>query len=129
MADNTGIIRGLYDAFDRGDVEAVLAGFDPDIRWTEAEGFPYGGTYTGPEAVLEEVFTKLATEWDGFVAVPEEFVAEGDTVVAMGQYSGTYRQTGKTFRAPFVHVWRLKDGKVARFTQHTDTAVVQRALQ
>jgi ketosteroid isomerase-like protein len=122
-------ITGLYQAFARGDVPAVLAAFSPDISWTEAEGFPYGGTYVGPDAVLLGVFARLGSEWDGFAAVPREFIASADTVVALGEYSGTYKATGKSFKAPFAHVWKFSGGLVVSFTQHTDTAVVQRALR
>ncbi|MBK7702226.1 MAG: nuclear transport factor 2 family protein [bacterium] len=128
MADNLAAIRGAYEAFSRGDVPAVLAVLAPDVSWTEAEGFPYGGTYVGPEAVLQGVFMKLGTEWDGFAAVPSEFVADGDTVVALGTYSGKFRATGKSFAAPFAHVWQLRAGKVSRFRQYTDTVVVRAAL-
>jgi len=128
MATNSEMIRSLYEAFARGDVPAVLAALSPDVRWTEAEGFPYGGTYRGPQSVLEGVFMRLGADWEGFTVVPKEFVAQGETVVALGQYSGTYRKTGKSFSAPFVHVWSVRDGKAVRFQQHTDTAVVQRAL-
>ena len=129
MADNLETIRSLYEAFARGDVPAVLARLDTDVSWTEAEGFPYAGTYKGHEAVLQNVFMRLGTEWDGFAAIPHEFIVQGDTVVSLGQYSGTYRNTGKSFSAPFAHVWRLRNGKVTKYSQYTDTAVVQNALR
>lgn len=129
MTEHSDTINSLYAAFASGDIPTVLAAFAPDISWTEAEGFPYGGTYIGPEAVLQNVFMKLGSEWDGYAAVPHELIAEGETVVALGQYSGTYKATGKSFSAPFVHVWKFKDGGIAVFTQHTDTAVVQSALK
>lgn len=129
MTDNTALIRGLYEAFAAGDIPAVLGRFDPRIRWVEAEGFPYGGVYVGPDEVLENVFMKLGTEWEGFAAVPSEYVAERDMVVAMGTYSGTYKATGKSFKTPMVHVWRVRDGSIVEFHQHTDTAVVLRAMQ
>lgn len=129
MTTNLEKIRNIYAAFGRGDIPAVLGALAPDTSWTEAEGFPYGGTYMGPDAVLQNVFMKLGTEWRGFASVPHEFVADGDTVIALGDYSGTYKATGKYFLAPFVHVWKFRDGKVASFRQHTDTAVVQRALR
>ena len=128
MANNSDTIRNLYTAFARGDVPAVLAALAPNVTWTEAEGFPYGGTYTGRDAV-HNVFMKLGTEWEGFAAVPHEFIADADTVVALGEYSGTYKATGKGFSAPFAHVWKLRNGKVTTFRQHTDTAVVQKALR
>ncbi len=107
----------------------MLGFLSPDIDWTEAEGFPYGGTYTGPHAVLEGVFMRLGTEWEGFAAVPDEFIDGGDRVVALGRYSGTYKATGKSFRANFAHVWKVREGKAVRFVQYVDTLLVQRALQ
>ena len=129
MAGHSETITNLYAAFARGDVPIVLAALAPTISWTEAEGFPYGGTYVGPDAVLQNVFVKLGSEWDGYAAVPHELIANADTVVALGEYSGTYKATGKSFRAPFVHVWKFSGDRVISFRQHTDTVLVQRALQ
>jgi ketosteroid isomerase-like protein len=122
-------VRGAYDAFARGDVPGVLGFLSDDIEWTEAEGFPYGGTYKGPNAVLEGVFMKLGTEWDGYAAVPSEFIDAGDNVIALGEYSGKYKATGKRFRANFAHIWTLRDGKAIKFVQYTDTLKVHEALQ
>ena len=128
-SQNLAAIQGAYAAFAKGDVPNVLGVLDAGISWTEAEGFPYGGTYNGPNAVLEGVFMRLGTEWDGFAAVPEEYVDGGDTIVAMGKYSGTYKATGKSFVANFAHVWTMKDGKAVRFIQYTDTLLVDRAVR
>jgi ketosteroid isomerase-like protein len=125
---NLNRIKSVYDAFAKGDVPSVLEVLSADIDWTEAEGFLYGGTYYGPKAVLEGVFMRFATEWNGFAAVPDEFVDGGDTIVALGKYSGTYKRTGKSFQANFAHVWKLRDGKAVRFVQYTDTLLVRRAV-
>lgn len=122
-------INNLYAAFTRGDVPTVLAAFAPNISWTEAEGFPYGGTYVGPDAIVSNVFMKLGSEWDGYTVAKQELIANTDTVVALGEYSGTYKATGKSFKAPFVHVWKFGADRIISFRQHTDTVVVQRALQ
>ena len=60
--ENIAFVRGLYEAFARGDVPTVLAGFDENIEWNEAEGMPYGGQYHGPEAVAENVFGPITNE-------------------------------------------------------------------
>ena len=125
---NSEIIKGIYEAFAKGDVPSVLGAFAPEVSWTEAAGFPYAGTYIGPNAILENVFIKLATEWDGFSAVPERIVDGGDTVVALGNYGGTYKKTGKSMSVPFAHVYDLSGGKVVKFVQHTDTLKVAEAL-
>lgn len=126
---NLNSVQGVYDAFAKGDIPAVLGFLSPDVDWTEAEGFPYGGTYIGPNAVLEGVFMRLGTEWEGFAVVPEEFIDGGDTVVVLGRYSGTYKATGRSFQANFAHVWKVREAKAVRFVQYVDTLIVQRALQ
>jgi uncharacterized protein len=126
---NAEIIYGLYDSFARGDVPAVLGAFDENISWTEAEGFMYGGTYDGPNAVLENVFMKLGTEWEGFAAVPNKVVDGGDgNVISTGTYSGKYLMTGKSTTVPFAHEWELRDSKIVKFNQYTDTQVIARDL-
>ncbi len=125
---NGAIIQGLYDAFATGNVPGVLGAMDANISWTEAEGFMYAGTFVGPNAILGSVFMKLATEWEGFKAVPHQIVDGGDTVVGLGTYSGKYLKTGKSMSVPFAHAWTLVDGKIVKFVQYTDTLVIARDL-
>ena len=95
-------VRGLYEAFASGDVPTVLAALDPQVEWREAENFIYaeGNPYIGPQAVLQGVFMRLATEWDGFKVSPDEVLDAGDTAIGLGHYSGTYK--GNERINPFV---------------------------
>jgi ketosteroid isomerase-like protein len=123
MSKNGDIVKALYDAFGKGDVPAVLGAFDPEIQWREAENFFYadGNPYTGPQAVAEGVFQRIVSEVENFAVLPERFVEGGDTVVAEGRYRGTMKTTGTPVDAQFAHIWQLRDGKVVRFQQYTDT--------
>ena len=47
MNDNLETTRSLYAAFAAGDIPTVLSALAPDVRWTEAEGGPYGGVSVG----------------------------------------------------------------------------------
>ena len=126
---NGEIIRELYEAFGTGNVPAVLGAFDENISWTEAEGFMYGGTYEGPNGVLAGVFMRIATEWEDFTVVASKIVDGGDgNVISTGTYSGKYLKTGKSMSVPFAHEWELRDGKIVKFNQHTDTLVIARDL-
>ena len=126
---NVDLIRGIYDAFGAGDIPGVLGRMSPDIEWNEAESFTYadGNPYRGPDAILGGVFARLGGEWDGFAAVPEEFLDAGDSVVVLGRYRGTCKATGEPVDAQMAHVWRVKDGKAAAFQQYTDTLQFARA--
>ena len=94
-----------------------LAALAPDAEWTEAEGFPYAGTYKGVEAILTGVFHRLGTEWIGYRAEVHTFMEDGDRVAAFGVYSGTYKATGRSMRAAFARrVGRLKLQLYERFS-------------
>ena len=71
---------------------AALGAMADDIDWTEADGFPLAGNYVGPQAVLEGVFMRLGEIGDDFAVLPERFVADGDTVVALGTYQWKHKQ-------------------------------------
>jgi ketosteroid isomerase-like protein len=128
--ENIALIKGIYDAFGKGDVPAVLGAMSPGIVWNEAENFPYAdkNPYVGPDAIVQGVFMRLATEWDGFTVAPEEFLDAGDTIVVLGRYRGSYKATGKQQNTQMVHVWRVKDGKAAQFQQYADTLQVARVI-
>lgn len=123
MAPSTDIVRALYAAFAHGDVPGVLGAFDPQIQWREAENFLYadGNPYTGPQAVAEGVFQRLASDVENFAVLPEHYVEDGDTVAVEGRYQGLMKATGTPVDAQFAHFWRLRDGKVIGFQQYTDT--------
>ena len=125
---NGEIIKTLYDNFAALNIPAVLAQMDPEMSWTEAEGYMYGGTYVGADAILENVFKKLSVEWEGFNAEPHKIVDGGNTVVALGTYSGKYLKTRKSMTVPFAHVWTFNKGRITSFVQYTDTLVIARQL-
>lgn len=128
---NVQTIQGLYEAFAKGDIPTVLAGFDPKIEWREAEGNPYqleGEAWIGGDQILQELFMKLGADWDGFTVQPREFYDAGDTVVVEGRYKGSFKGTGKSVDAQMCHVFKLRDGKVTSFQQYVDTAKFQSVM-
>ena len=123
--DNVTLLKNLYDAFSRGDIPTVLGAMSPDIKWYQAESNPYrpsGQAWVGPDAVLNNLFMRLGSEWDGFAVHPGSFHDAGQSVIVEARYSGTYKATGKSMNAQVCHVWDVKDGKVSRFQQYVDTA-------
>lgn len=127
MTDPTVTIRAIYDAFARGDIATVLGALDPKIEWVEAAGSAYAGTYTGPDAVLNGVLARLANDWNPFHVAPDRIVADRDTVIAVGTYTGTHNASGRSVRARFAHVWELRDSNIIAFEQIADTAKINEA--
>ena len=126
--DNVAVVRGLYEAFAKGDIDAVLAGFDENIEWNESQGMPYGGRYNGPEAVAENIFAPITNDFDEFSVEPERFLADGELVVVLLTYRGKGKESGNELLMPAAHTWIVRDGKVAKFQQLADSAIMNEAL-
>jgi ketosteroid isomerase-like protein len=126
---NLEIVRSTYEGKTSEENGKNLAKYVADnISWTEAKGFPYGGTYIGLDNITKNVFSRLGSEWIDYKFTPEDYVASDDKVVAYGTYSGTYKVTGKPFTARVAHVWKLKDGKIISFEQFVDSKPVNDAI-
>ena len=118
-------IRAFYDRLAAGDALGALRLMAPDIEWTTMWHYRIEGR--GPAAVAEGLFKPLMAEWASFSLVPTEFIAQGETVVSLGDFAGVHRATGKAAEARYAHVWTVKDGEIARFRQYIDTLAVAEA--
>jgi uncharacterized protein len=124
------LVKRSYDAFARGDLDGVLGDMHPEIEWHQAQGLPHGGLHRGLDEVRRNIFEPLDESWwDGFTAVPEEFLEAGDQVVVVGRYRGTAKESRKQLDVPFVHIWTVSGERAVRFRQFLDTAGWVEALR
>lgn len=127
---NLEIVKSTYEGKSSEENGENLAKYVAEnISWTEAKGFPYGGTYIGLENITKNVFARLGSEWIEYKFTPEDYVTTDNTVVAYGTYSGTYKITGKAFSARVAHIWKLKEGKIVSFEQFVDSQTVNEAMK
>lgn len=131
MSKGLDVVRSIYAAFAAGDIPAFLGHLDPEIRWNEAEGFPYSdrNPYVGPEAVVAGVFARLAQDWDGFRVEVGEIDGGDEVVTMLGRYRARHKKTGRALDVQCSHTWWLRAGKAVRFQQMVDTAGVAAAMR
>ena len=123
---NIALARRLYDS--KGDPNVAAELMAPDIIWDVTPGFPLGGVYHGFEAVGREFFDPLGQLWSSFHAQGEQFYADDDNhVFVLGHYHGTAKD-GKTAAIRFIHLWTVRDGKLAHMQQAADSYVAREAL-
>jgi ketosteroid isomerase-like protein len=79
-------------------------------------------------AEVAEFFRQVAAAEDFQQFEPREFVAQADKVVAIGHYRAVSKPSGKSFESDFVMVFTLRDGRVARFQEFTDSAGINAAF-
>lgn len=123
------LVSQSYQAMDEGRIEDFKTYFADNLVWNEAFGFPYGGVYQGIDAVIENVHSRLGTEWTNYKASPENYIVSGNDVVVYGKYSGSYKVTGKAFQADFAHFYHFNEkGKINHFIQVVDSALVKESM-
>lgn len=125
MTNPTEIVRSFYERLKAGDAPGALALMAPDIEWITMWHYKVNGR--GPERVAEGLFKPLVAEWTSFALVPTEFIADGDTVISLGEFTGVHGTTGKHAKARYAHVWTVRDSLVTRFRQYIDTLAVEKA--
>lgn len=104
-------IRGGYEAFNRQDIANMLERFDPGIeRMEPGGGRAPAGTFSSAQAVAEQVFSLVPEHLEELRPEPEQFIDAREHVVVVGRFRGRSRH-GETIDAPFVHVWKMRNGK------------------
>jgi ketosteroid isomerase-like protein len=124
---NLELAKTGYEKFSKDDIDGVLAMFDPNIEWHSVVGLPFiksDGVYHGPKAVADHIFSKLPQNYENFRININELLEAGDRVIMIGNYTGTWKATGKKFKANAVHVWTIKNGKMTKFYEAADTATI-----
>src|SRR5258707_15591004 len=118
------VVLQLYDAFASRDAPRLRAALHPEFVGHVSAGMPLGvgGTHTGPDQMLADVWIPVAVAYDVSPIPDDLFVVGPDCIVAVGGYRGTVRGTGAAVDAAFAHVLRLRDGLVKELRQITDTA-------
>jgi ketosteroid isomerase-like protein len=120
-------LREGYAAFNRQDIPAVLALFDPSIEWDVPTSLPWGGVFHGPDGV-GRFFGSLGNWLEELRVEPEAFLDAGDHIVVVGDHHGRVKG-GREYEARFAMVWEMRDGKPVRFREYTDTAPLVQALE
>lgn len=113
---NTALVRTLYDAFARGDVETILDNLTGDVEWIQ-DGptvIPYAGKKTGPTQV-RQFFDALGGTQDNMKLTIDHFIAQGDQVATLGRYAATVKATGQKFDVRVGQFFTIRDGKVSRW--------------
>ena len=129
-AANVAILKDAYREWHEskgGSVEQLLSICDPGIRWGSVSRgeapLAFARQYESRDA-LQAYFGGLLNDWEMISYTIDEYVAQGDAVVARGSTSWTNKKTGKVMDTPKVDFWRFRDGKAVEFYEYFDTAAV-----
>ena len=122
---NIDVVRSVYAAFGRGDVEGIVATLDPDVSWRTpgAPDLPTGGLRHGVAAV-REFFPLLLNTFDFAEFQPRDFLASKDKVVVLGTSREGPKGSGRLVDFRWVHVFTFRNGRIVAFEEPADVSAL-----
>ncbi len=134
---NVQTVQGIYEAFGKGDVPAILECMADDVEWEQwagantgqEAGVPWLARRSGVPGVVE-FLEAVAANLEFHVFEPRNLLDGGNQVAATIAIDATVTPTGERFQDEEIHLWTFDDaGKVTGMRHYADTAKHIRAVK
>ena len=118
--ENVEVMRRVYEAMNRGGLDAVVGFAHPDIEFVPPPEWHAAPTLRGIEPI-KEISRQWVETFDNFRIDPERFIAAGeDQVVVFVRDSGQIKGSDAEIHNRFIHVWTLAAGQITKWQTFTD---------
>jgi|SRR6185437_7863094 len=125
--ENVEIVRRLIDAWNRSDVDAILALFDPHCEIFFPPEVPEPGPLHG-HAELRQWAEGFLAAWEPHHAEVVEIMDAGDSVVAVLHQFGRGVGSGIELDETDAHVFTTREGKIVRWRNLNNRAEALKAV-
>ena len=123
--ENVERVRIGYEAFNRGDLDAALEGFPPDVEWRVWGELPEREVYRGPEGI-KQFWQMWRESFEGFEIKVERILDADDRVVVLLAATGSVRGSGVELQTPtFAQLWTFEGDKVIRVKMLTEAEALE----
>jgi ketosteroid isomerase-like protein len=127
--ENVDIAEAAYDAWNKGDLEAVLDQLHPDVEWEEnAQVYPgLDPVYHGHEGFRKRQRDAFDA-WERFAVEDCELIDAGDHIVVPMRLTAKGRYSGIEVEMTVCDVLTFGDGKVVRHRLFANRADALKAV-
>jgi ketosteroid isomerase-like protein len=117
--ENVDALQPVYAEWSQGNWRPAFDVYDPEMEWGWSEEFPSAGVSRDP-ALRSSRLREWLSPWEDWRCEAEEFIADGDHVVAVCRYRGRGKGSGVEVDSRGAHVWKFRDGKAVRLEVFAD---------
>ena len=108
---NVEVVRAGYEAWNRGDLDAVREIYSPEVTANAGALWPAAGEVSGPEEIIQ-AFASILNTFEHSELVPEDFLEEGESVVVPTLWRGTMAGSEGVIEQRLVVVYTMRGGRV-----------------
>jgi steroid delta-isomerase-like uncharacterized protein len=133
--NNEELVRSMYDAFNRRDLDHLAERCDED---TEVTLVAFSQVFSGPEGFRQfaggfieafpDIHIEPITVFSGGNQLAAEFRARGTHGGTLRSPAGDIPPTGNSIDYSVAEIWELEAGKVRRLRNYTDSGTLMRQL-
>ncbi len=126
----TETVKALYDAFATGNIPFILENVSEDFTWQDPNDpliVPYGGLHKGRDGFMQ-FFQQLGGNTDTSLWQVDDYISEGEMVVAEGKHGFQSKKTGKSALTEWTMVWKFKDGVPVAGKSYYNTAATEKVF-
>ncbi|HEY6975216.1 MAG TPA: nuclear transport factor 2 family protein [Chitinophagaceae bacterium] len=123
-------LKALYDAFATGNIPFIIENVSEDFTWQDPSDpavVPFGGIHKNRTGMMD-FFRKLDGSTNTTVWEVDDYVSEGDMVVAEGKHGFESKKTGKSALLEWSMVWKFKNGIPVSGRAYYNTAAAEKAF-
>jgi ketosteroid isomerase-like protein len=106
--ENVEIVRAIYEAVERGDLETATSYLHPEIQFHTYVHAPEAGVYRGKEAV-QKYNEDLFGQFESLRIEVEELVDAGDRVIVVTTQHAVPKGGQQEIAVHMVEVWTIRD--------------------
>ena len=127
--DNVAIVRASWEAWRRGDMDALFEFYDPAVEWDMTHSYvPDMGVFHGHEGI-REFFREWRAFFAEYYAEPEQFIGADEHVMVRVRQGGRGRSSTVGVEMPaYWQVYRLREGRAVRVAIYREEAEALAAM-
>jgi ketosteroid isomerase-like protein len=127
-AHNKQITQQAFDELAKGNGQPFVDLMADDFCWTITGTTAWSRTYSGKQAVLDELLGPLFKKFQRpYVNTAQRIIAEDDNVVVLCQ-GRVMTKAGLAYNNAYCYVCRFHEGKMRELIEYLDTELVARVL-